>query len=312
MTPATTVDVEGRRLRLSNPDKVLYPEVGFVKADVIEHYRSLAPVLLPHLQGRPVTRKRWPNGVGAGPFFEKNAPRGTPSWVPIVELPAPGSTKNRETVHYVLVDDLPTLVWLGNLAALELHIPQWRVDPDRSGAYPDRLVFDLDPGPGTSIIQCAQVGLLLAEVLADAGLRAYPSTSGSKGLQLYVGLDGDAEANQVNAYAHQVAIGIEKQAPKHVVSDMKRALREDKVLIDWSQNNAAKTTIAPYSLRGRDQPTVATPVTWEEVEATARSTAQQQLPLRFWTDDVVDRVAEHGDLLRSVFDDRYALPDHQP
>lgn len=312
MSTATTVEVEGRRLRLSNPDKVLYPDAGFTKADVIEHYRSLAPVLLSHLQGRPVTRKRWPNGVGTDPFFEKNAPRGTPSWVPTAELPAPGSTKNRETVDYVLVNDLPTLVWLGNLAVLELHIPQWRVDPDHTATYPDRLVFDLDPGPGTSIVQCCQVALLLAEVLDRVGLRAHPSTSGSKGLQLYVGLDARADSDQVNVYAHDVANEISTHTPKHVVSDMKRTLRENKVLIDWSQNNAAKTTIAPYSLRGRDQPTVATPVTWEEVEAAARSTAQQRLPLRFWTDDVVDRVAKHGDLLHPAFEDRYALPEHQP
>ena len=192
----TLVDVEGRRLGLANLDKVLYPASGTTKAEVIDYYTRIAPVLLPHLAGRPLTRKRWPDGVDAESFFEKNAPRGTPDWVRTVTLASPGSSRGSETVTYVVCDGLPTLVWLANLAVLELHVPQWRVDGDDS-LNPDRLVVDLDPGPPATIIECSQVALLLAEVLADDGLTAYPKTSGGKGMQMYVALDGEADAERV-------------------------------------------------------------------------------------------------------------------
>ncbi|HET6917838.1 MAG TPA: hypothetical protein VFI46_00060, partial [Jiangellaceae bacterium] len=187
-TQKVIVQVNGRKLGLSNLDKVLYPESGTAKAEVVDYYTRIAPVLVPHLADRPLTRKRWPDGVAAASFFEKNAPRGTPQWVRTVTLPSPGSTRDRETVTYVICDDLPTLVWLANLAVLEMHVPQWRVDGERP-LNPDRLVVDLDPGPPATVIECCQVALLLAQALGDHGLLAYPKTSGSKGMQMYVPLD---------------------------------------------------------------------------------------------------------------------------
>lgn len=297
------VEVDGRRLALSNLDKVLYPATGTTKGEVIDYYTRIAPLLLPHLAQRPLTRKRWPNGVEAGSFFEKNAPKGTPDWVHTVELPSPGSSRGTETVTYVVCEDLPTLVWLANLAVLELHVPQWRVD-GATPQNPDRLVLDLDPGSPATIVECCQVAVVLAEALAGDGLLCYPKTSGNKGLQAYVPLDGSAPVDDVHRYARSLAERLEKEHPKLIVSKMDKSVRRRKVLIDWSQNNAAKTTVAPYSLRGRDEPTVSTPVTWEEVEATARGDAT----LQFDFADVLDRVKEGGDLLAPLHDESYALP----
>jgi bifunctional non-homologous end joining protein LigD len=302
------VQIEGRDLEVSNLDKVMYPAVGFTKGEVIDYYTRVAPVLLPHLADRPLTRKRWPDGVEADSFFEKNVPRGAPEWVRTVELPTPGSTKERETIDFVVADDLATLVWLGNLAVLELHVPQWKVRPDGTAGLPDRLVVDLDPGAPATIVACAQVALLLAEELAADGLVSYPKTSGSKGMQMYVGLDETADDDQVSTYARTLAQRLEKKHPTLVVSRMDRALRRDKVFIDWSQNNAAKTTVAPYSLRGRDAPSASTPVTWDEVERAARSTARSRLPLRFDLADVLARVEEHEDLLEPLLTDAHSLP----
>jgi bifunctional non-homologous end joining protein LigD len=302
-----TVEVDGRKLGLSNLDKVLYPETGTTKGEVIDFYTRIAPVLLPHLADRPLTRKRWPDGVAASSFFEKNAPRGTPQWVRTVTLPSPGSTRERETVTYVVCDDLPTLVWLANLAVLEMHVPQWRVDDERP-LNPDRLVLDLDPGAPATVIECCQVALLLAQALAEDGLLAYPKTSGSKGMQMYVALDGKAEVEDVHGYARRLAEQLEKEEPRLVVSRMEKRLRAGKVLVDWSQNNAAKTTVAPYSLRGRERPTVSTPVTWEEVERAARSTARSRLPLRFDYRDALARVDELGDLTAPLHEETYSLP----
>jgi bifunctional non-homologous end joining protein LigD len=306
-TQKVTVQVNGRKLGLSNLDKVLYPESGTAKAEVVDYYTRIAPVLVPHLADRPLTRKRWPDGVAAASFFEKNAPRGTPQWVRTVTLPSPGSTRDRETVTYVICDDLPTLVWLANLAVLEMHVPQWRVDGERP-LNPDRLVVDLDPGPPATVIECCQVALLLAQALGDDGLLAYPKTSGSKGMQMYVPLDGKAEVGAVHRYARALAEQLEKEQPRLVVSRMEKRLRRGKVLVDWSQNNAAKTTVAPYSLRGREQPTVSTPVTWEEVERAARSNARTRLPLRFDDRDVLARVDELGDLTAPLHEESYPLP----
>lgn len=297
------VDVEGRRLGLSNLDKVLYPETGTTKGEVIEYYTRVASVILPHLADRPLTRKRWPDGVAADSFFEKNAPRGTPDWVRTVELPSPGSSRGTETVTYVICDDLPTLVWLANLAVLEFHVPQWRVD-DTEPSNPDRLVFDFDPGPPASIVQCCQVALLVAEALATDGLLAHPKTSGSKGMQAYVALDAAVPVDEVHGYARRLAERLEKAHPKLIVSRMDKSVRRNKVLIDWSQNSAAKTTIAPYSLRGADAPTVSMPVTWDEVERTATKGS----PLRFDLVDALERVEEDGDLLASLHDEAYAIP----
>jgi bifunctional non-homologous end joining protein LigD len=283
------VEVDGRRLGLSNLDKVLYPATGTTKAEVIDYYTRIAPVLLPLLRDRAATRKRWPDGVAASPFFEKNAPRGTPDWVRTVTLPSPGSSRPRETVTYVVVDDLPTLVWCANLAALELHVPQWRVGPRGAAKDPDRLVVDLDPGPPASLVECFEVAMLVRERLAADGLAAYPTTSGSKGLQLYVPVSGRQDAGVVSRYAKRVAEELERAHPQLVVSRMLKALRPGKVLVDWSQNNAAKTTVAPYSLRGRELPTIATPLSWDEVEAGH--------PVGFRADDVLARVSDRGDLM---------------
>jgi bifunctional non-homologous end joining protein LigD len=285
----TIVDVGGRQLPLSNLDKVLYPATGFTKGEVIDYYHRVADVLLPHLIGRPLTRKRWPDGVDGPFFFEKNAPRGTPDWVRTVTLPVPGSTKNRETVDYVVVDDLATLVWTANLAALELHVPQWRVGA-RGGVHsPDLLVVDLDPGPPAGIAECLQVAVLVRDRLAADGFTAYPKTSGNKGMQLYAATAGEQSSEVVSDYVKRVAVELEREHPDLVLSRMTRSLRPGKVFLDWSQNNAAKTTVAPYSLRGRDEPTVSTPLTWEEVEIGK--------PLRFHAADVLERIGVHGDLL---------------
>ncbi|MET7328774.1 non-homologous end-joining DNA ligase [Nonomuraea sp. NPDC005650] len=282
------VKVDGRALTLSNLDKVLYPEYGFTKAEVIDYYSRVAPVLLPHLRGRPLTVKRYPNGVGGQSFFEKNAPDHTPSWVRRVKLPVPGSTKNRESIDFAVIEDLPTLVYYANLAALELHVPQWRVSAGGEALAPDTLVFDLDPGPPATVVECCRVALMLREVLAADGLTAHPKTSGSKGMQLYADWDRREEPS---AYARRLARLLEKEHPEQVVSVMTKKARPGKVFIDWSQNNPAKTTVAPYSLRARELPTVSTPLTWTEVEGCERPDE-----LVFTAHDVLARVEKRGDL----------------
>jgi bifunctional non-homologous end joining protein LigD len=285
-----SVQVGERRLVVSNLEKILYPETGFTKGQVLDYYARVASVLLPHVAGRPLTRKRYPNGVEGASFFEKNAPRGTPDWVRTVRLPVPGSTKNRDTVDYVVADDLATLVWLANLAALELHVPQWRVGPDGGVLPADLLVFDLDPGPPASVVDCCEVAVAIRDVAADDGLVLYPKTSGSKGLQLYAPLRPTA-SDDAREYARRLALRLEKERPDHVVSDMTKSLRHGKVLIDWSQNVAAKTTVAPYSLRARARETVSTPVTWDEVAA-----CRTPDDLTFVAREVLDRVETRGDL----------------
>ncbi|NUP65276.1 MAG: ATP-dependent DNA ligase [Nonomuraea sp.] len=282
------VRVDGRELTLSNLDKVLYPELGFTKAEVIDYYSRVAPVLLPHLAGRPLTVKRYPNGVTGQFFFEKNAPEHTPDWVRTVNLPAPGSTKNRESIDFAVIGDLPALVYYANLAALELHVPQWRVDEEGAALPPDTLVFDLDPGAPATIVECCRVALMLREVLRSEGLKARPKTSGSKGMQLYADWDCREEPS---AYAKRLAQLLEKEHPKEVVSVMAKKARPGKVFIDWSQNNPAKTTVAPYSLRARERPTVSTPLLWKEVEG-----CEHPDDLVFTAPDVLARVEKHGDL----------------
>lgn len=286
------VDVEGRTLGLSNLDKVLFPETGFAKGQVIEYYTRIAPVLLPHLAGRALTLKRYPNGVDGQSFYEKNAPRGHPEWVRTVRLPSPGSTKSRETIDYVVVEDLATLVWVANLACLELHTPQWRVNDEGTVHPPDLLVVDLDPGPPASIVECCEVAVLVRDVLAADGLSAYPKTSGSKGMQLLAPLSPGADSAAVSAYAKAVAQRLERERPDLVLSRMTRSLRPGKVLVDWSQNNGAKTTVSAYSLRARPRPTVSAPLTWAEVGA-----CREPPDLVLLSDDVLARVATDGDLL---------------
>ncbi|MEV4518137.1 non-homologous end-joining DNA ligase [Dactylosporangium sp. NPDC049525] len=259
------VDVEGRHLDLTNLDKVLYPQVGFTKGEVIDYYTRISPVLLPHLDGRPLTRVRYPNGVDGNSFFEKNAPAGTPDWVRTVRLPVPGSSRGRETIDFIVVEELATLVWLANLAALELHTPQWKVAADGSALNPDLLVIDLDPGPPAGLPECYEVALLVRDQLAVDGLDALPKTSGRKGMQLVAELPGDETADEISAYVKDVAEELARRRPDLIVARMARQLRPGKVFIDWSQNNAFKTTVAPYSLRAGALPTVSAPLTWEEV-----------------------------------------------
>jgi bifunctional non-homologous end joining protein LigD len=282
------VEVDGRQLALRRLDKVLYPETGTTKADVLDYYARIAPVLLPQLARRPATRIRWPDGVESNKFFEKNVPSHAPSWLRTVELPTPGSSRNRETLVFPIVDSLAALIWLANLAALELHVPQWTVGP-RGGVHPPtRLVIDLDPGPPAGLAECAEAACLIAERLTADGLTAVPVTSGSKGLQLYAPLIGSQPVELVHGYAKRLAEELAAEHPKLLVAKMLKTLRGGKVLLDWSQNNPAKTTICPYSLRGRAAPWVAAPRTWQEIEAPRlrQLTAQE----------VLDRVAEQGDL----------------
>jgi bifunctional non-homologous end joining protein LigD len=303
MAQRTTVDVEGRQLGLSNLDKVLYPETGFTKGEVIDYYAQIAATLLPHLAGRPVTRKRYPDGVEGGAFFEKNAPSHTPDWIRTVRLPSPGSTKNRETVDYIMVEGLPTLVWLANLAALELHVPQWTVGPRGAGRDADLLVLDLDPGPPATIVECTKVACVLRDALESDGLEPVAKTSGSKGMQLYVPVK-PVPWERTHAYAKALAERLETEHPDLIVSRMTKSLRPGKVLIDWSQNNGAKTTVAPYSLRARALPSVSTPITWAEVEA-----CESPEDLRFLAPDVLERVQTYGDLFAPLLgDERAKLP----
>ena len=293
-----TVDVGGRTLALSNLDKVLYPDAGFTKGEVIDYYAAVADVVLPHLADRILTRKRWPDGTSAQPFFEKNAPRGTPSWVRTVLMADHGD----DGVEYVVADSLPTLVWLANLAALELHVPQWKVDSDDRPMGADLLVFDLDPGPPADIIDCFDVAFALRQLLEDDGLTPFAKTSGNKGAQLYVPIE-PAGSDKTSAYAKKMAERLEAALPDLVLSSMDKKARRGKVFIDWSQNNGAKTTVAPYSLRGIDRPTVSTPITWDEA-ADASSAAD----LRFESADVVARLEEHGDLFGDMDASRSPLP----
>lgn len=295
------VEVAGRTLELSNLDKVLYPATGFTKGEVIDYYTRVAPVLLPHLAGRALTRIRFPNGVDGSSFFEKNAPAATPRWVHTETLPVPGSAKGRETIDYVVADELPTLVWLANLAALELHTPQWQI-----GAHPDLMVVDLDPGAPAELRQCCQVALLLRDRLADDGIESYPKTSGKKGMQLCCPIAGTQTADTVSGYARRIAQELERDHPKLIVSKMARKLRAGKVFIDWSQNNAAKTTVAPYSLRAQSVPAVSTPLTWAEVTAGAAGKRPAVKP--YPAAEVLTRVEERGDLLAPLLDGGPELP----
>lgn len=265
MARKTSVSVSGQRLELTNQGKVLYPETGTTKADVLGYYNLIAPLLIEHASWRPATLKRWVNGVGtaADPqsgFFQKNIGTTAPPWVKRFSL-----EHSDHTNEYPLVNDAATLAWLAQLAALEIHTPQWRFGPRGGRRHPDRLIIDLDPGEGVDLVQCAEVALLVRARLRDQGLEAFPVTSGSKGIHLYAELDGSRSSDTMSELAHELARGIEADHGGLVVSDMAKRLRPGKVLIDWSQNNGSKTTIAPYSLRGRSRPTVAAPRTWSEI-----------------------------------------------
>ncbi|MBF6349542.1 MULTISPECIES: ATP-dependent DNA ligase [Nocardia] len=274
-------------VRLSNLDKVLYPAAGTTKGEVIEYYAEIAPAMLPHIAGRPITRKRWPNGVAESSFFEKNLGAGTPSWLPRRAL-----QHSDRTAHYPVISSQAGLVWLGQQAALEIHVPQWRFDGDARGPA-TRLVFDLDPGPGVGLPECARVALGVRDMVAEIGMRAFPLTSGSKGIHLYVPLDRVLSPGGASTVAKQVATNLEKLLPDLVTATMAKSVRAGKVFLDWSQNNPAKTTIAPYSLRGREQPNAAAPRHWAELED-----AGELRQLRF--DEVLERYRSDGDLLAGL------------
>jgi bifunctional non-homologous end joining protein LigD len=289
------VDVEGRTLKISNLHKVLYPRTGTTKGEVLNYYAQVAPVMLPHLKDRCVTRIRWPHGVQDASFFEKNAPAGTPSWVRTAKVPTTGSRaqSSSDTLVFPIVDDLATLTWLVNLAALELHVHQWTVGRNGQPRNADRLVIDLDPGEPAGLHECCQVALLVRDKLAERGLDAKPVTSGSKGLHLYADLPRRRPSDESTALAKEVAEELQGEQPKLVTATMTKSRRSGKVFLDWSQNAGSKTTISPYSLRGREVPTVATPVTWAEVEEGADDPVGLE---QFRFEQVLERVAEHGDL----------------
>lgn len=289
------VDVDGRTLTLSNLHKVLYPRTGFTKGEVLNYYAQVAPVLLPHLRDRCVTRIRWPHGVEEGSFFEKNTPARTPSWVRTAKVPTTGSRaqSTSDTLVFPIIDDLATLTWLVNLAALELHVHQWTVGRNGQPRNADRLVIDLDPGDPAGLHECCQVALLVRERLEARDLVARPVTSGSKGLHLYADLPKRLLPDESTALAKAVAEELQKAHPGDVTATMTKSRRSGKVFLDWSQNAGSKTTISPYSLRGRERPTVATPVDWSEVEAGAEDPLALE---QFTPDEVLARVAERGDL----------------
>lgn len=299
MSPAgerQQVDVEGRTLTISNLDKVLFPRTGTTKGEVLHYYAQVAPTLLPHLADRAVTRIRWPHGVGDQSFFEKNVPQGTPSWVRTVSVPTTGSrgsSRHGDRLVFPVVDDLATLTWLVNLAALELHVHQWRVGRNGRPRNADRLVIDLDPGEPAGLHECCQVALMVREKLAERDLPARPVLSGSKGLHLYATLPTRLPGEESTALAKEVAEELQGEHPRLVTATMTKARRGGKVFLDWSQNASSKTTIAPYSLRGREKPTVAAPVSWAEVEAGAGADdGLEQLRM----EEVLERVEDLGDL----------------
>jgi bifunctional non-homologous end joining protein LigD len=294
------VRIDGRTLSLSNLDKVLYPEAGFTKGHVIDYYTRVAPAVLPHLRGRALTLKRYPNGVNGGHFYEKQCPSHRPDWVATAAV---WSRHNARTIDYCLADDLPTLVWLANLADLELHTSLALVSDVKA---PTMIAFDLDPGPPATIVECARVALQLREAFDHLGLRAFPKTSGSKGMQVYVPLNTPATYDDTKGFAYGLAQVLERRDPGLVVSDMKRSLRRGKVFVDWSQNDEHKTTVCVYSLRARERPTASTPLAWEEVEAVVGSGDPGELD--FSSDEVLARYTDRGDLFAGVLELEQGLP----
>ncbi|HKH56454.1 MAG TPA: non-homologous end-joining DNA ligase, partial [Propionibacteriaceae bacterium] len=293
-TADQTVTVDGRLIKLTNLDKVLYPATQTTKADVLAYYAQVAGVMLPHLRDRPATRKRWPDGMGSGEqkptvFFNKDLAKGTPDWVQRYKI----AHRDHDN-YYPVINDLATLTWLAQLAALEIHVPQWKFAPDGQPRNPDRLVLDLDPGPGVTLPECAEIAVLVRDILRDIGHDPIPVTSGSKGIHLYAPLDGSLSTEQASELARQLAVALESEHRDRVISSMKRSQRDGKVFIDWSQNNGAKTTVSPYSMRGRERPTVAAPRTWEEL-------ASADLGQLSYT-EMHSRIAELGDLMVPLAD----------
>ena len=291
------VEIDGRAMAVSNLDKVLYPAVGFTKAEVIDYYVRIAPTMLGHLEGRGITLRRWPDGVDGDSFFEKRCPGHRPAWLPT----AAGPGDRGGTIEYCCLDETAALAWTANLAALEIHAPMARGIDIES---PTMLVFDLDPGAPATIIECCAIALRIQELLDGFGFSIFAKTSGSKGLQLYLPLNTPHTHEHCSQFALAVAQLLEKQTPKSVTSVMKKSVRTGKIFIDWSQNSRHKTTIAPYSLRARPEPTVSTPLTWDEVEAGARGAG-----LVFLADEVIERVETLGDLFAPTTSLEQMLPE---
>jgi bifunctional non-homologous end joining protein LigD len=298
------VEVEGRELKLTNLDKILYPEAGFSKGEVVDYYAKVAAAMVPHLSGRAVTLRRFPDGVDDldAAFFEKRCPKHRPKWVKTTSVVAgPRSGK----IDFCVCDGLPTLIWMAQLAAIELH-PSLSLG--RAPTRPTVLAFDLDPGPPADIVDCCRVALRLRDMFGHFGVQSLPKTSGSKGLQVYVPLnDKKVSYETTKPFAKAIAQLLEKQTPDLVVSKMKKVEREGKVFVDWSQNHRSKTTIAVYSLRARERPTASTPVTWEEVETVADSGDGSSLV--FEAGAVLERIEQHGDLFAPVLELQQELPE---
>jgi bifunctional non-homologous end joining protein LigD len=300
MKDLTEIAIGGKRLTVSNLDKVLYPQAQFTKGQVIDYYVQVAPVLLPHLKDRPLTLKRYPNGVDREFFYEKRCPEYRPRWVETASL---WSKTNEGKISYCLANNLATLVWAANLADLELHTSLARYQkPDR----PTMMVFDLDPGPGTDILDCAEAGIWIRDLLKEMKLESFPKTSGSKGLQIYVPLNASVTFDQTKRFSRALADGLAKQKPEKIVAQMSKQLRQDKIFIDWSQNDVHKTTVCAYSLRAKEQPTVSMPLSWREVEQALKSRSAKKLS--FDAAEAVKRVHRLGDLFAPVLTLKQKLP----
>jgi len=296
----STIEIQGRKLSVSNLDKVLYPANGFTKGQLIDYYMRIAPVLLPHLRGRALTMKRYPNGVGGMFFYEKNCPKHRPDWVQTARIWSEG---NQRWMDYCMAQDAPTLVWAANLANIELHTS---LALAKDVAQPAMMVFDLDPGPPATIVHCCQVAMWLKEFFSSLQLEIFPKTSGSKGLQVYLPLNTKVTYDQTKPFAHELARKLEREHPELVVSEMKKSLRANKVFVDWSQNDQHKTTVCVYSLRAKEHPAVSTPVTWDEVVLCLKK--QDPELLVFTADQVLKRVEKSGDLFAPVLKLKQKLP----
>jgi bifunctional non-homologous end joining protein LigD len=296
----TEVEIEGRRLTLSNLEKVLYPDSGFTKAQLIDYYVRIAPVLLPHLRGRPLTMKRYPEGVDGEMFYQKNCPDHRPPWLATARVWSEG---NKRWMDYCMAGEVAALVWAANLADIELHTS---LSLAKNILRPTMIVFDLDPGEPADIVQCCQAGIWVRDIFQHFGLQSFPKTSGSKGLQIYVPLNTPATYDDTKPFAHEIARLLEAHYPGQIVSDMKKALRVGKVFVDWSQNDDHKTTVCVYSLRAKSRPTASTPVTWKEVEQCwAKKDASL---LVFESDQVLKRAERLGDLFEPVLSLKQKLP----
>jgi bifunctional non-homologous end joining protein LigD len=296
----STIEIQGKHLKLTNLDKVMYPAVGFTKAQVIDYYVRIAPVLLPHLKDRPLTLKRYPDGVDGMYFYEKACPKHRPEWVQTAPI---WSSGRDNYINFCLAQDVPTLVWAANLADLELHTS---LSYAKDIMQPTMVVFDLDPGPPAHIVHCCQVAAWLRETFGQLGLETFAKTSGSKGLQIYIPMNTKVTYDQTKPFAHAIARLLEEQHPSQVVSDMKKSLRVGKVFVDWSQNDDHKTTVNVYSLRAKERPTVSTPVTWDEVARCLRKKDPDMLV--FTSDQVLERVKKMGDLFAPVLKLKQKLP----